>query len=253
VLVKDIAPGEWWSSPSGFAYLNGAVYFTATDNVHGYELWKTDGTNAGTVMVKDVCPGPRGGTDFFGPVLGSVFGSVLVFQGNDCVTGTELWATDGTSANTHLVADVGPVGGSGPDSLSFTQAGSLLYFVATTNATGAELYAVPMGALMDSDLDGLDYATETAQGTNPFDADTDDDGLTDGAEVNTHGTNPLLADTDGDGFSDFAEVSEMHTNPLDPNDPPAPEVPLAGPLGLVALAAGLMASSRRPLARRVSG
>jgi ELWxxDGT repeat protein len=33
--------------------------------VNGAELWKTDGTAAGTVMVKDICPGACSGTDFF--------------------------------------------------------------------------------------------------------------------------------------------------------------------------------------------
>jgi hypothetical protein len=44
-------------------------------------------------------------------------------------------------------------------------------------------------------------------------ADTDGDGLSDGAEVNTQQTNPLVADTDGDGFNDGYEVA----NASDPN------------------------------------
>ncbi len=41
----------------------------------------------------------------------------------------------------------------------------------------------------------------------PLDADTDDDGLNDGAEVNTHGTDPTVADTDADGLLDGFEVT----------------------------------------------
>ncbi|NUM52737.1 MAG: hypothetical protein HUU46_03755, partial [Candidatus Hydrogenedentes bacterium] len=52
-------------------------------------------------------------------------------------------------------------------------------------------------------------------GTNPKKADTDDDGLSDGAEVNTHGTNPKKADTDDDGLSDGDEVNVYGTDPLD--------------------------------------
>jgi hypothetical protein len=69
--------------------------------------------------------------------------------------------------------------------------------------------------VVDTDGDGLtDGAEVNTRGTKPLIADTDGDGLSDGAEVNTHNTNPLLADTDGDGLSDGAEVNTHHTNPL---------------------------------------
>lgn len=66
----------------------------------------------------------------------------------------------------------------------------------------------------DYDNDGLPDVQEITRGTNPLIADTDGDGLTDGAEVNIHHTNPLAADTDGDGLTDGAEVNTYHTNPL---------------------------------------
>src|SRR3954447_14515934 len=37
--------------------VNGTLYFTANDGSHGRELWKSDGTSAGTVLVKDINPG----------------------------------------------------------------------------------------------------------------------------------------------------------------------------------------------------
>ena len=40
--------------------IGGTTYFDATDPDHGEELWKTDGTAAGTVLVKDITPGPFG-------------------------------------------------------------------------------------------------------------------------------------------------------------------------------------------------
>lgn len=67
----------------------------------------------------------------------------------------------------------------------------------------------------DLEGDGLSSCGEIFYGTDPNDADTDDDGLTDGAEVNTYGTDPLDADTDDDGLTDSAEVS---THSTDPND-----------------------------------
>ena len=58
-LVKDINPGGPFdkSRPREFTELDGAVYFTADDGVHGDELWRSDGTRDGTVMVKDINPG----------------------------------------------------------------------------------------------------------------------------------------------------------------------------------------------------
>ncbi len=60
---------------------------------------------------------------------------------------------------------------------------------------------------LDSDLDGLTYSSELTLGTDPGEADSDEDGLADGAEVNIHLTNPTLADTDGDGIPDGVEIA----------------------------------------------
>ena len=62
--------------------------------------------------------------------------------------------------------------------------------------------------------------------TNPYDPDSDDDGLTDGEEINTHDTDPNDSDSDDDTFSDGDEVS-VNTNPNDPNDSPANTAPNA--------------------------
>jgi ELWxxDGT repeat protein len=241
-LLKDIVP----ASITNLAGLRGSlaavgdtVFFAPLDAALGFELWKSDGTSAGTVLVKDTYPGPIDGA-LTGPVAA---GSAVVFWGNDGVSGEELWASDGTTANTHVVADIGgPDGGSSINNphlfAEFTTSGSLLFFEATTNETGQELFAVPIAALMDSDLDGLDYAAETANGTDPFDADSDDDGLSDGAEVLTHGTDPLDEDTDGDSAGDGVEIA-AGTDPLDPESFP-PAVPLSGPWGLGVLAALLL-------------
>ena len=56
------------------------------------------------------------------------------------------------------------------------------------------------------------YILESGYSTNPSDADSDDDGLLDGAE-RTAGSNPFNADTDGDGLTDAQEVNLTHTNP----------------------------------------
>ena len=69
----------------------------------------------------------------------------------------------------------------------------------------------------DSDGDGLTDTEEAGIGTDPFIADTDDDGLLEGEEVETYQTNPLVADTDDDGLLDGAEVNEHETDPRNPD------------------------------------
>lgn len=73
----------------------------------------------------------------------------------------------------------------------------------------------PVGVAGDSDGDGLEDAIEAELGTDPFDPDTDDDGLTDGDEYYVFQTGTRNPDTDGDGVLDGDEVA----NGTDPNNP----------------------------------
>ena len=63
VLVKDINPGSFYpgfpygSFPGDFTEWAESLFFSAIDRTNGRELWKTDGTEAGTVLVKDINPG----------------------------------------------------------------------------------------------------------------------------------------------------------------------------------------------------
>ena len=73
------------------------------------------------------------------------------------------------------------------------------------------------GQAIDSDKDELDDVREKEIGTDPQKADTDGDGLNDGAEVIVNKTDPQKADTDNDGLSDGDEVLIWHTNPSNPD------------------------------------
>jgi ELWxxDGT repeat protein len=78
-----------------------AIFFAADDGVHGLELWGTDGTPAGTVMVKDIHP-----TTSSNPYGFTALGAFTYFAANDGTHGIELWRTDGTAANTTMVSDL---------------------------------------------------------------------------------------------------------------------------------------------------
>jgi hypothetical protein len=142
-----------------------------------------------------------------------------------------------------LVRDIAPgIASSSPSQMA--QIGSNLFFSAGTEARGFEPWVLPASASFDSDFDGLSDSAELGLGTNPLDADSDDDGLTDGMEDFVYHTNPLSADSDGDGASDAAEVS-AGTDPREPTSVPpvAVPVPALPPFAGALLAALLLLTS----------
>ncbi len=152
VLVKDINPGGGFflgSNPFDFTLFNGELFFTAEDATSGKELWKSDGTAAGTVLVKDIWPGAQG--SFLGGL--TVFNGELFFGANDGSTGRELWKTDGTAAGTVLVKDIRPgVDSSNP--FEFTVFNGELFFRANDGSTGTELWktdGTPAGTVLAVD------------------------------------------------------------------------------------------------------
>ncbi len=113
-LVKDIFPGVFSSNPRYLTAVGNTLFFQAYDGVNGSELWKSDGTAAGTVLV-DILPGSY--TSSSNPGGLTAVGNTLYFRANDRVNGRELWKSDGTAAGTVLVKDIRP-GSSGSSTYS---------------------------------------------------------------------------------------------------------------------------------------
>jgi len=104
-ILLDINPGSGNSLPARFVDVLGTTYFTASSAGFGHALWKTDGTPAGTQMVKDMYPGPSGGVQ---PRELTPLGNLLICIGDDGVNGGELWRSDGTTAGTWMIKNINP-------------------------------------------------------------------------------------------------------------------------------------------------
>ena len=114
----------------------GGFVFVGDDLTHGPEIWRTDGTAAGTVQIKDITPGSSGSS----PFGLTVFGGKVLFNATDPTHGSELWGTDGTVGGTGLLLDVWS-GSSGSDPREITVVGSQAFFRAADGTYGAELWA----------------------------------------------------------------------------------------------------------------
>lgn len=174
-LFKDLTPGPSASDPRGFVLLNDLVYFAASSGI-----WKSDGTEAGTVLVKAgvdvgrlivagsrmffgaytqqagsepwVSDGTEAGTrmiaDLAPGTAGSLsysedmaaFGDRVLFTPHLDQQGSELWITDGTAAGTRMVRDIAPGRDSGMDGGPIAVVGGTAFFAATSPTTGSELW-----------------------------------------------------------------------------------------------------------------
>jgi ELWxxDGT repeat protein len=174
VRVKDICPGECSSLsiyidgvsiPAPVA-VNGTLFFVADDHSHGLELWKSDGTEAGTSLVKDIWPGPGSSVGSVVTRLTIVNGRVL-FTAKDPVNGLEMWESDGTEAGTVLVQDIAP-GELGSSPSPAVVAGTHIFFTADDGITGTELWAAPVAEIApctgDCNGDGFVTVDELIRG-----------------------------------------------------------------------------------------
>ncbi|WP_375769792.1 HYR domain-containing protein [Archangium gephyra] len=119
------------------------LYFLARGGPGGVELWRSDGTVAGTSRVKEVSQTWKDGEVSPSSLLGLADRGQVLLRSWVVTTGVEMWTSDGSEAGTSLVADLAP-GPSGSDPRSFTRSGDSVFFSADDGVHGAELWRLPL-------------------------------------------------------------------------------------------------------------
>jgi ELWxxDGT repeat protein len=153
----DTTPFTASSNPAGFAMHGTEAYFSADDGLAGRQVWKTDGTNDGTVRVSNIFPGSG-----FNPEHFASSGTHVYFSARDAEEDFELWRTDGSA--TELVKEIQPGDmGSNPANLLWSNAHDLLFFSADDGLNGVELWR------SDGTVDGTFMVEDMApfSGSNP--------------------------------------------------------------------------------------
>ena len=151
-MVKDIRSGGSNSNPHLLTAVGNTLFFTANDGINGVELWKSDGTASGTVMVKDIASGMSSS-----PTHLTAVGNTLFFTAHDGTHGYELWKSDGTSSGTMMVKDInsGAAHGFSGRLTTFAAVGNTLYFQASDGTNGFELWksdGTASGTMMVKDI-----------------------------------------------------------------------------------------------------
>jgi ELWxxDGT repeat protein len=148
VPLADIVPGSGGAlaRPPGLDRLMDAqspkllslgalAVFSAQTPALGTELWVTDGSSAGTVLLKDIFSGEYPST----PRNLTRLGARIFFTAESELEGLELWTTNGTAAGTTVVKDIAPGPASSiPDDLVVRN--GILFFSAWSPDYGRELW-----------------------------------------------------------------------------------------------------------------
>jgi ELWxxDGT repeat protein len=125
ILPPSSLPARFAETPESLVEFQGQLFFAVNFEDGRRALWKSDGTEAGTVEVKAFAPSSSGNFERLGGLTPA--GDRLFFLAHEAATGTELWVTDGTTGGTRLVADLTP-GSEGSFLSLLTGLGSTLVF-----------------------------------------------------------------------------------------------------------------------------
>jgi LPXTG-motif cell wall-anchored protein len=128
--------GGWSASPENILYFptTGKAYFRGWDITNGYELWVTDGTVAGTQVLKNI--NPLGDST---PDAMTIVGERIMMRAFNGSHGQEPWISDGSAAGTIALGDINTVGASS-DPNWFTKTTNRMFFSADNFNQGRELW-----------------------------------------------------------------------------------------------------------------
>ena len=150
-MVKDLHSGSQGSQIRDLTVMGNTLYFVGDDNgQNGVELFKTDGTASGTVVVKNIRPGGNSGN----PQHLTRIGNTIYFSANDGTDGIELWKSDGTESGTVMVKDIASGSPSSTPS-DLIAVGNTLFFRANDGSNGQELWksdGTESGTVMVKDI-----------------------------------------------------------------------------------------------------
>ncbi|OXA85586.1 ELWxxDGT repeat protein [Flavobacterium hibernum] len=138
-MIKDIRLNnnndDYYDGPSNLLNLNGKLYFTATNDINGVELWTSNGAESGTYMIKDI--NPNGSSNPSGLFI---FKNNLYFVADDGINGLQLWKSDGTEAGTKMMNKINPKESSFQFFNQFLVLNDHFYFFANSGKEGFELW-----------------------------------------------------------------------------------------------------------------
>jgi ELWxxDGT repeat protein len=143
-LLVDLDPGEdkygaKSSYPDNFAEFNDKLYFSASDEQTGRELYVTDGNAKGTKLLVDLNPGEdKYGAKSSYPDNFIEFNDKLYFTANSAESYFGLYVSDGTAQGTELLVDLFSEGTLQAD--NFVEFNGKLYFSASTSENGNVQY-----------------------------------------------------------------------------------------------------------------
>ena len=232
-MVADLSEGSDSSSFGELVALDSSLFFAFSEGggfriwgageskgaPSGNELWKSDGSEEGTVLVHDFSEGGDGGLNELMPYNGELY-----FSADDGNYGDELWKSDGSEGGTVLVKDINKEevvatmkapSNVGSDPRELSVANGLLFFTADDGLSGRELWR------SDGSSEGTTMVRDIGEG--PLSGDVgglrllynEDDvfalfkkGIVFGANDGEHGVEPWFSDGSFDGTAMLCDCNE---------------------------------------------